>query len=59
VTPEEAQNLEKGTREQSSSIKWHNYRKGHVTASVFYDVCHTSVKNPRRLRDESMYSSRK
>ena len=39
VTSEEADFLQKTTITQSSCLTWHEYRKGRVTASHFYDVC--------------------
>lgn len=38
--------IEKSTRKQSQSKQWYRLRAGRVTASVFFNVCRTSLKKP-------------
>lgn len=38
--------IERFTRKQSESKQWYRLRAGRVTASVFFNVCRTSSKNP-------------
>lgn len=46
VNQEESINVEELTRNQSLSTKWYKYREGRLTASNFYDICHTSMQRP-------------
>ena len=46
VNQEESTNVEELTRNQSSSTKWYKYKEGRLTASNFYDICHTSIQRP-------------
>ena len=48
VTKEEADFLQKATINQSQCLTWHEYRKGQITASHFYDVC-------RHIRSSRIY----
>ena len=34
------------TKEQSKSALWFSMRAGRVTASMFYDACHTCIEKP-------------
>ena len=43
---EQAVNVEKSTREQRNSDIWAKMRTGRVTASNFYQVCHTNPAKP-------------
>lgn len=38
ISKEEAEFLERSTRSQSSSVVWHEHRKGRITSSYFSDV---------------------
>lgn len=40
LTEEKIINIEMETRGQSTNAKWHDYRKTHITASIFHTVCH-------------------
>ncbi|XP_061190608.1 uncharacterized protein LOC133198543 [Saccostrea echinata] len=46
INQEESINVEELTRNQSLSTKWYKYREGRLTASNFYDICHTNVQRP-------------
>ena len=46
VSAVQCQRLEGNTRMQSKSDMWFSYRAGRITASVIYDVCHTSCEKP-------------
>ena len=46
VSQEESTNVEELTRNQSLSTKWFKYREGRLTASNFYDICHTNIQRP-------------
>lgn len=46
VSHEESHNVEKLTREQSLCTQWFQFREGRLTASKFYDICHTNVQRP-------------
>ncbi|XP_033127658.1 uncharacterized protein LOC117125296, partial [Anneissia japonica] len=46
VTDEMAHNVEKMTRDQSSSKEWFTYRSGRITASRMKSACHTDPAKP-------------
>ena len=48
VTPIQAERIEVLTRAQHKSRIWFQFRQGRITASLFYDVFHTNMKNPAR-----------
>ena len=48
VRPEQCVELERVTREQSKSGLWKQDRAGRLTASNFYDICHTKVNSPAK-----------
>ena len=48
ITKEEANYLTHSTTLQSMSLLRHEHRKGRITASLFGQVCHTSIENPSK-----------
>lgn len=46
VTQEERDNVEKLTRDQSSTSMWFKYRAGRITASQFKSACTTKIEKP-------------
>ena len=48
VTIEQQQRLEQLTKLQQGSQLWFDFRSGRVSASVFYDVCHTTISKPSK-----------
>ena len=49
VTQAEADYLEKSTKLQHQSILWYKHRKGRITASKIFSVCHTSLTKPSKV----------
>ncbi|XP_033747952.1 uncharacterized protein LOC117332971 [Pecten maximus] len=46
VSKEEAESVEKATRQQAQSKLWNRFRSGRITASRMYSVCHSSPAAP-------------
>ena len=58
ITPEEADYLEESTRLQAQSSLWFEHRKGRLTASKFFQICHTRTERPSisLLKDVMQYT---
>ena len=54
VTPSESNYLFQATKLQSQSSVWHQYREGSLTASLFGDICKTSITNPSKSLIQSI-----
>lgn len=48
VSETQISHLEHVTRKQYKSKLWFDFRAGRITASLFYDACHTSQQNPSK-----------
>lgn len=54
VTKEKIIDIEKNTRLQSKCEEWKDIRKTHITASVYYNVCHCKPINKKHLAEKIM-----
>lgn len=54
LNPENIMDIERNTRLQNKCQKWTELRKTHITASVFYNVCHCKPMNKKHLAKKIM-----